>query len=85
MEKFGIDVQKNIINQNTVGAYSASKASSDYCIGIDGKFKKFDLILDLFCAEKVTHKCKNKLECTSSSKLTQADHCIKSYCVDINS
>jgi hypothetical protein len=55
----GIDVQKNIINYNTVGTYTASIASSDYCIGSDGKFKKFDLILDIFCAEKVTHLCKN--------------------------
>jgi hypothetical protein len=53
-EIMGFDVQKNMVNQNTVGAYTASVGSSDYCIGTDGKFKKFDLILDIFCAEKVT-------------------------------
>jgi hypothetical protein len=50
----GLDEDLKIIDINTSNVYTGIISSSDYCIGTDKQFKKFDKIT-YFCAEKTTY------------------------------
>jgi hypothetical protein len=49
-EILGIDSNRIIINESTLTDYIAGTPSSDYCIGLNNKFVKFD-DNNFFCAE----------------------------------